>query len=373
MGRFADFVAQYVGTAIKAIPPVTAVGTVVTSPGQVSTDPMTVVIDGSATSVPVKQVRGLPLSQGARVVLAKFGTEWVILGSMTNPAVGTGTSRMVIGADTPAELKLYGIDTAIISYITDVVSGLEVGYFFIGTSNRFDGGGNNRVQAFGNVLYPTAGVPSSATMSDVRTNFQQDMFAPYPQTIFKDQTVEYWTNVNFRRDTGFNKFEIDGRAQGWGVRGNGYSNNFATASNGVEVSMTTANWNREPAAVGMQAGRVYRFSWKGNVFISGGTIAQALGTVRIRQGATATTTPSAGAVVCTSYVEATTNFASHGDSGWGYGSPTASGNKTFSVTVAKGAGTGTNLNIGGDANALFVVEIEDVGETGDWSGMYTTF
>lgn len=372
MGRLADIVASYVDKAIRSIPVITAVGTVVTSPGQVSTDPMTVVVDGSATSVPVKQVRGLPLSQGARVVLVKFGSDWVILGSMTNPAVGTGTSRMVIGADTPLELKLYGIDTAIISYITDVTSGLEVGYFFIGTSNRFDGLGNNRVQAFGNVLYPTAGVPSSATMSDVKTNFQQDMFAPYPQTIFKDQTVEYWTNVNFRRDTGFNKFEIDGRAQGWGERGNGYSHNTIT-SGGAEVSMTTAQWGREPSATSMRAGRVYRFSWKGNVFISGGTIALALGTVRIRQGATATATPSAGAAVCTSYVEAVTNFASHGDSGYGYGSPTSSGDYSFSASLAKGAGTGTNLNVGGDANAKFTVEIKDVGETGDWSGMYATF
>lgn len=372
MGRFADYVASYVDNAIRSLPIITAVGTVVTSPGQVSTDPMTVVVDGSATSVPVKQVRGLPLSQGARVVLIRFGSDWVIIGSLTNPAVGTGTSRMVIGADTPVELKQYGIDTAIISYITDVVSGLEVGYFFIGTSNRFDGGGNNRVQAFGNVVYPTPGVPSSATMSSVKTNFQQDMFAPFPQTIFKDQTVELWTDFNLRWDTGFRTFDIDGRAQGHGTRGNGYSTGTITTA-GAETAHPTASWAREPSANNMRTGRVYRFSWKGNIFISGGTIALALGTVRIRQGATATSTPSAGVAVCTSYVEAQTNFASHGDSGYGYGTPAVAGNYTFSLSLQKGAGTGSNLNCGGDAAARMTVEIEDVGKTADWAGMYDTF
>lgn len=372
MGRLADFVAAYVDKAIRAIPVVTAVGTVVTSPGQVSTDPMTVVIDGSATSVPVKQVRGLPLSQGARVVLVRFGTDWVIVGGLTNPAVGTGTSRMVIGADTPAELKAYGIDTAIISYITDVTSGLEVGYFFIGTSNRFDGGGNNRVQAFGNVVYPTAGVPSSAVMGSVKTNFQQNMFAPFPQTIFKDQTMELWNDLNLRWDTGFRSFDIDGRTQGYGTRGNGWSTGTITTA-GAETAMPTATWGREPAVTNMRVGRVYRFNWKGNVFISGGTIALALGTVRIRAGATATSTPSAGVVVCTSYIEATTNFASHGDSGYGYGTPAVAGTYSFSASLAKGAGSGTNLNLGGDSSALFAVDIEDVGKTADWAGMYSTF
>lgn len=370
MGRFADFVAAYVDKAIRDIPIITAVGTVVTSPGQVSTDPLTVIVDGSATAVPVKGVRGLPLSQGARVVLIRFGTDWVVVGGLTNPSIGTGTSRIVIGADTPAELKSYGIDTAILSYITDVVTGIEVGYFFIGSSNRFDGGGNNRVLAMGNVLYPTAGVPSSATMSSVKTNLQLDMYAPYPQTIFKDQTVELWTNLNLRTDTGFTKFEIDGKAQGWGSRGNGYSTNTITTG-GAETALAAASWAREPSANPMRSTRVYKFTWKGNVFVSGGTIALALGTVRIRQGSASTS----GGVVCTSYVEAQTNFASHGDSGYGYGSPASTGSYTFSLTLQKGAGTGTNLNVGGDANALLTVGIEDVGETADpqWAGMYTTF
>lgn len=242
MGKLADFVASYVDKAIRSLPVITAVGTVVTSPGQVSTDPMTVVIDGSATSVPVKQVRGLPLSQGARVVLIKFGSDWTIVGSLTNPSVGTNTSRMVIGADTPAELKLYGIDTAILSYITDVVTGIEVGYFFIGTSNRFDGGGTNRVQAFGNVVYPTPGVPSSAIMSSVKTNFQQNMFAPFPQTIFKDQEVHLWTSMRIdspNSGAGANtKLEVIDVASALAARLDGYG-----VRPGVPGTTTIETWH----------------------------------------------------------------------------------------------------------------------------------
>lgn len=192
-----DEIAAYIDQAVRrAISSVqTAVGTVVTSPSQVSTNPLTVVIDGGALAVPVKGFRALPIFPGARVALVKFGSDWTVIGAYTNPGAGTGSSRIVIGGDVPAELRSFGIDTAYLTYITDVNSGLEVGYFFIGGSNRFDGTGTNRVQAFGNVVYPTPGVPSSATMSQVKTNFQQQMFSPFPQTTFKDQEVHLWTSL----------------------------------------------------------------------------------------------------------------------------------------------------------------------------------
>ncbi len=195
--RIADMIASYVDGAIRKIPVMTAVGTVVTSPQQKTTDPLTVVVDGSALSVPVKQVRGLPLVQGARVVLVRFGSDWAVVGSLSNPAIGTNTSRIVIGADMPEELQAYGIETGILSYITDKTTGIEVGYFFIGCTNSIDAFANVRALVFGNVTYPIPGLPDTATSLDVRTNFQQDMFNQVPSTVFKDHNVEFWTGGVF--------------------------------------------------------------------------------------------------------------------------------------------------------------------------------
>src|SRR4051812_5768413 len=124
-----DEIKAYVDLAVtKAVAGVrTAVGTVVTSPSQVSTDILSVTIDGGALAVPVKGFRGLPVFPGARVALAKFGSDWTVVGAYTNPGAGTGSSRIVIGSDVPAELRTFGVDTAIITYITDVHSGLESG------------------------------------------------------------------------------------------------------------------------------------------------------------------------------------------------------------------------------------------------------
>lgn len=197
MTLLSDELAAYIDQAVKkALASVrTAVGTVVTSPSQVSTDPLAVVLDGGSVAVQVKGFRGLPVFPGARVALVRFGSDWTIVGAYTNPGAGTGSSRIVIGSDVPAELRAFGVDTAILTYITDHLSGLEVGYFFIGGSNRFDAGGNNRVQAFGDVTYPTPGVPSSATTGNVKTHFQQQMDSPFPQTTFKDHEVVLWTSM----------------------------------------------------------------------------------------------------------------------------------------------------------------------------------
>lgn len=207
MSTFADKIAEFVLAELaKRLKTRTAVGTVVTSPSARSTDPLTVVFDGSALTVPVKQFRGFPVFPGMRVGLIKLGSDWVLIGAFTNPGQGTGTARMVIGADTPPELAAFGIDVAILSYVNDKVSGLERGYFWIGTSNEFDGGGDGRVQAFGNVTYPTPGDPGSATVANVKTNFQQNMFAQYAFTIFKDQSLLMWQpNVEMQTQNGFVK------------------------------------------------------------------------------------------------------------------------------------------------------------------------
>lgn len=253
MGRLADMIASYVDAAIRKIPIITAVGTVVSSPTQVSTDPLTVVVDGSATAVPVKPTRGLIVTQGARVVLVRFGTDWVVVGSLTNPAIGTNTTRLVIGANTPAELQAYGIEAAILSYVTDVTTGIERGYFWIGSSNRFDGFGTGRVLAFGNVTYPTPGNPASATVADVKTNFQQNMWGQSEQTIFKDHQVTLWTDFsgepsNSGHDTSFrwDDEEVPRGPVGTVASGLCTTAPAVTTVAGAERAIPAATWVGEP-------------------------------------------------------------------------------------------------------------------------------
>jgi len=202
-----DEIRSYVDTQVsRALASMqTAVGTVVTSPSQVSTNPLTVYLDGSNTAVVVKGLRNFPLFVGARVALVKFGTDWTVVGAYTNPGAGTGSSRIVIGGDVPAELRAYGIDAAILVYITEKTTGLEAGYFFMGSSNRFDGSGDSRVFAMGNVSYPTLGDPSTAVMSNVKTNMQFDMWAQYRDTLFKDHRVVLWTNMDWETQNGFSR------------------------------------------------------------------------------------------------------------------------------------------------------------------------
>lgn len=102
------------------------------------------------------------------------------------------------GGTTPPELQAYGITNAILGYIVDPPGGpnpgVEVGYFFMGITNHIDSPAPGfRAMVFGNVTYPTPGVPSSATVLDVKTNFQQDAWAQGQSTIFKDHKVEIWS------------------------------------------------------------------------------------------------------------------------------------------------------------------------------------
>ena len=190
-----DDIAQYVDAALlHAMGIETQTGTVVTSPSQVSTDPLTVVFDGSAVAVPVKQFRGFPVFPGMRVGLVKMGTDWVVIGAFTESGTATNTMRMTVGADTPPELKLYGIEVAFLFYNTDQFTGLEVGYFFIGLSNKLDLGGNHKVLLFGAVKYPTPGDPSSPVMGDVNTAHQIDLDGT---TAFKDFPVYNHPSVPF--------------------------------------------------------------------------------------------------------------------------------------------------------------------------------
>lgn len=194
MTKLADQIADHVETAVAEVLGglETAAGTVVTSPSQISTDPLTVQLDGSALAVPVKQIRAFPVFPGMRVALIRIGTDWVVIGSFTQPGAGTGTMRMAVGADTTAELRIFGVEVAFLFYVTDKISGVELGYFFIGISNKLDGSGNEKVCLFGHVKYPTAGDPLSPTQSDVKTHFQMNLDG---YTIFKDHSIYMFPGV----------------------------------------------------------------------------------------------------------------------------------------------------------------------------------
>lgn len=110
----------------------------------------------------------------------------------------TGTTRIVAGADTPAELQTYGVIVAILFYIVDTPTNAEIGYFFIGISNTLDTGTDN-VMLFGQVIYPIAGVPSSATAANVKTNQKITMNdAGTGVTKFSDFPVQLFTRLEFQ-------------------------------------------------------------------------------------------------------------------------------------------------------------------------------
>lgn len=123
----------------------------------------------------------------------------------------TGQVRWVLGADTPPELQAYGIDNALIAYVTHILAPtVEVGYFFIGVSNKMDLGADDMALVFGNVTYPTPGDPSSPTMANVKTNFQQDLWSQFQNTIFKDHAVTLFPGVRLDAKDGNASFECYG-------------------------------------------------------------------------------------------------------------------------------------------------------------------
>lgn len=151
-----------------------AMGTVVTSPYANTTDPFTVQVDGSGLAVPVKLIRANPVFPGMQVALIKIHTQWICIGSFSNPAVGTGASRVVLGADVPQELRdAFDIETCMLFYAVDAETGLEAGYFFAGVSNLYNNESPTLLR--GEVRYPTLGDPSSPTTSNVKPNQQSIM------------------------------------------------------------------------------------------------------------------------------------------------------------------------------------------------------
>lgn len=158
-------------------------------------------MDGSGLAVPVKVFGDVSCAPGDRVGLLKIGTDWTVIGTYTRrrnitmpDGAATGQQRMVFGADTPPELVAFGITVALLAYVTDDVTGLEVGYFFIGLSNVMDTG-HIRALVFGNVTYPTPGNPNSATASNVKTNLQMQSFVQQARTVFKDHSVYIYQDL----------------------------------------------------------------------------------------------------------------------------------------------------------------------------------
>lgn len=168
-----------------------------------------VTFDGSAQATPVKCFGDVNIGEGDRVGMVRLGVDWTITGtfsrrrSITMPdGATTGTQRGVFGATTPPELLAYGLTVAEIFYVTSNVTGVEVGYFFIAVSNSMDNGAQYRALVFGNVTYPVAGDPTSATVANVKTNLQQDMWSQYSATIFKDHDVELFPGISVQIDQG---------------------------------------------------------------------------------------------------------------------------------------------------------------------------
>jgi hypothetical protein len=218
-----------------------------------------VTLDGSALAVPVKVFGDVEVAEGDRVGLVRIGSDWTVFGtfsrrrsiSMPDDAL-SGEQRMIWGADTPAELQAYGLTVAMQAYTIDAATGIEVGYFYIAVSNIMDTP-DSRALVFGNVTYPTPGNPATATVSDVKTNFQLDMFGQFPLTIFKDHSVRFFPGVGFAIDDG--DFTWGGVSQSRGRAGFVASTAGVGAFSAETTILNTGN-------VTFAAGRAYKVEWE---------------------------------------------------------------------------------------------------------------
>lgn len=274
---------------------------------------------------------------------------------------GTGTPRMVVGGNTPPELQLYGIDQAILAYVTDVVTGIEVGYLWIGSSNRFDGLGNGRVLAYGNVTYPVAGDPTSPTMSDVFTNFQQNMHQQFPETIFKDHAVQVWSRIQLDVQNGFSTFNSNRTGPGGSTiempRGIVESGISSVGIGGVvaETVFPAASWTHEPNMT-FYDNHIYQIG------IQVKTNANAAGdntcAIILRKGSAAI----AGQFLWRWDFECNNLFASGSKYGVGWIKNVSGANITTALTLTAARSGGANqIAMGGDANGPLILTVQDLG------------
>lgn len=154
-----------------------------------------------------------------------------------------------------------------------------------------------------------------------------------------------------------------GRPRRFGIVGAGMAQTTITTGAG-EIAIPTASWSQEPSFLARPS-RTYRITWQGRMYVSGGTIAQVIGAVRVRTG----TGSIVGTILGTSLPDAFTNFSAVTAGAWcltRFTGP-AETTITLSLTLSKAAGLGTNINLIGDATQAISVTIEDVTDTLDAS------
>jgi hypothetical protein len=108
-------------------------------------------------------------------IVAASGGGWANPGnSVTWPfGASSGDSRIVAGADTPPELLAYGVDQAILFYVTDSADGgKEIGYHWIGNGGYAVDNSESQRLWIGTCRYPIPGDPSSPSDFNVNQTYQ---------------------------------------------------------------------------------------------------------------------------------------------------------------------------------------------------------
>lgn len=326
-------------------------GTVVQRTGRTT---CLITLDGSALAVPVKVFGDVEIMEGDRVGVVRIGLDWTVVGTFTRrrsitmpDETDTGEQRMVWGADTPVELQTYGLTVAMIAYTIDFVTGLEVGYFFMAVSNQMDGA-NARALVFGNVSYPTPGNPATATAANVKTNFQMDMFAQFPFTIFKDQTVLDFPGVNRQIDQGSGAV-----TQGKGPIARVDSATLNVSDNTNEFTLLTV-----PSMV-YRNGRTYYVRWQFRTQTVGGANNQA--GISLRKG-----TGTGGTLLGSNFIATYTqinNFNPETRHGGVYLKNVSGSDVTTALTITAIAQISIHVQVTATAAAVAYLEVYDAGDT----------
>jgi len=336
IAAFAKSAAQITGSSA---------GTVVYRTGATTAQ---ITLDGSALAMPVKVFGDVELLAGDRVGLLRIGTDWTVIGTFTRrrkitmpDGATTGEQRMVWGADTPPELQAYGLTVAMMGFVLDSATGLEVGYFFQAVSNVMDSP-PSRAMVFGNVTYPTPGNPATATVANVKTNFQMDLWSQFALTLFKDHLVDYWWPAGI-------KFDGVHAGRGLITRVDSTAN---TAAIGAEAVILTA------ASMTWRSGRAYSVEFHQLTLPS---VANSFTQLRIRR------TNLAGAIKSEDNFPLTVlTTAPETCQALNYIRNATGSDIVDNVVLTMGAGAGTNTGIGAAATVRWL-EIRDVGWYADYA------
>lgn len=183
------------------------------------------------------------------------------------PGAGTGTARIVAGADTPPELSGSPnlISVAILFY--DVVNGVEIGYHFIAQGlTQLGLGSFEGALDMGYVVYPTPGDPSSPTPSDV--TYQMSYAGDISQVINTYQAiylrgvdiVNTWGDPFPMVDGGYISVPLSIGDSQVAVNGNLFTRTFAQApAVNVQILSGNANMSRWTCRVSLIAPSSFNF------------------------------------------------------------------------------------------------------------------